>query len=193
MEHRPEDTSNSANSPQWEHVVGSEYLAANPVDIPGLSCLLDYNGFHRGRALSIDGICHAVFSRELGSGPCDPKKDPFEDFPVELRITILEELRSKDIANLRLASKAFRPLPLSLFRKLLLQDMPWMWEIDEMPIARKMDWYDFYMKCKFGWSRLKGLQNRRRIWLLMEGIVEKIQMWEEDAKELREWVAARPS
>ena len=110
---------------------------------------------------------------------------------------ILEKLRSKDIANLRLASGAFQSLPMTLFRKLLLQDMPWMWEVDEIPVAQK-DWYDFYMKCKFCWSGLKGLQNRRRIWILMEGIVEKIQVLRrqvEEANKVREseWMAAQSS
>ena len=76
---------------------------------------------------------------------------------------VVEYLPSKDIANLRLTTRAVRQLPDILFRRLLLEDMPWMWEAEDMPRG-SVDWHKFYCTVKFGWLGLKGLRNRERIW-----------------------------
>ena len=92
---------------------------------------------------------------------------------------ILDHLASKDIANLRLASATFRALPYTLFRRLLFEDMPWLWEARDMPIG-ETDWHDLYCTTKFCWLGLKGLQNRKRIWKDVETIVGKIEKYREE-------------
>ena len=94
---------------------------------------------------------------------------------------IVDYLPSKDIANLRLASATFRALPYSLFRRLLFEDMPWLWEARDMPIA-ETDWHDLYCMTKFCWLGMKGLQNRRRIWKDVEEIVRRIERYRSEGK-----------
>ncbi|ETS87757.1 hypothetical protein PFICI_01585 [Pestalotiopsis fici W106-1] len=54
--------------------------------------------------------------------------DMFASLPRELLLIILDPLGSKDIANLRLASRSFHQLPQSVFRTLTLRELPWLWE-----------------------------------------------------------------
>ena len=94
---------------------------------------------------------------------------------------------SKDIANLRLASRAFRQIPIIQFRRFVIEEMPWLWEAVDFPIA-ETDWYRLYRMVKFCWVDLKGLKNRRRIWKDVEEIVRRIGNieWEEDEEEEEE-------
>jgi hypothetical protein len=60
----------------------------------------------------------------------EPKaQDRFSPLPEEIKLEILSFLASSDIANLRLASRAYRQLPIFLWRKLLQKEMPWLWEV----------------------------------------------------------------
>jgi hypothetical protein len=61
--------------------------------------------------------------------------DVFDKLPLELRLQVVSYLPSSNIANLRLSSRAFRQLPIFLWRDLLLTEMPWLWEVwsDEAP------------------------------------------------------------
>lgn len=94
---------------------------------------------------------------------------------------ILEHLGSKDIANLRLATPVFRQLPTILFRRLFLEDMPWLYKMKDLDVA-SVDWYDWYCKWKSDGEDLKGLRNRRRIWRDVEGIVSRIQKFRKEGK-----------
>ncbi len=94
---------------------------------------------------------------------------------------ILHHLGSKDIANLRLATPVFRQLPTILFRRLLLEDMPWLFEVKDLDVA-KINWYDCYCRVKSNWKDLKGLQNRRRIWRDVEEIVRRIENYRNEGK-----------
>ena len=94
---------------------------------------------------------------------------------------ILEHLGSKDIANLRLATPVFRQLPTILFRRLFLEDMPWLFEMQDLDVA-SVNWYDWYCKWKSGWEDVKGLRNRRRIWRDIEEIVSRIQKYRKEGK-----------
>lgn len=58
--------------------------------------------------------------------------DSFSQLPQELKNMVLLHLPSPDIASLRLASRSFRQLPKSLFKRLILGEMPWFWEIDDI-------------------------------------------------------------
>ena len=75
---------------------------------------------------------------------------------------IIDYLPSEDIASLRLTSPAFRQLPIILFRRLLIEDMPWFWEAQEVQVVTR-DWYKMYQMVRFRWSHLQGLQNRKRV------------------------------
>ena len=94
---------------------------------------------------------------------------------------ILEHLGSKDIANLRLATPVFRQLPTILFRRLFLEDMPWLFEMGDLDVA-SVDWYEWYCKWKSDWGDLKGLRNRRRIWRDVEEIVSRIEKFRKEGK-----------
>jgi hypothetical protein len=61
--------------------------------------------------------------------------DTFSVLPTELKDMVLSHLSSKDIGNLRLASRTFRQLPNRLFFRLIRDELPWFWEIDELRAA----------------------------------------------------------
>ncbi len=113
-----------------------------------------------------------VLSRK-GQDQENASADPFTALSTEVTSMVVEYLRSKDIANLRLATRAVRQLPNILFRRLLLEDMPWTWELEAMPVGM-FDWYRLYCMVKYEWIGLKGLRNRKRIWTEVEEIVRII-------------------
>jgi hypothetical protein len=55
--------------------------------------------------------------------------------PNEILCIILADLSSKDITHIRLVTPAYRQLTVSVFRRLLLEDMPWLWEARELPVG----------------------------------------------------------
>jgi hypothetical protein len=63
-----------------------------------------------------------------GTTGTNSNRDIFGKLPNELRDMVLSSLGSKDIANLRLASRTFRNLPTTLWRELIEKEMPWIWE-----------------------------------------------------------------
>ncbi|KAK5126435.1 hypothetical protein LTR85_010671 [Meristemomyces frigidus] len=110
---------------EWKHYGGTEYLAANPLFVPTLPALLE-------QALSSDPSFDARSGAfNISEQPAvEPiSEDAFAVLPHELRMLILAELPSKDVANLRLASRTFRQLPIDFFHDLLLREMPWLWEL----------------------------------------------------------------
>lgn len=110
------------NNQWWTHRPGDEFLAANPLHIPGLSVLLE--------------------SAKRENGTFDARESPFGKrsttsqitgnlfarLPEELRDIIVAPLDSKDIASLRLASRSFRHLQYTLWHDLMKKEMPWIWE-----------------------------------------------------------------
>lgn len=163
-------------SEQWySPVAGTEYLATNPVEISGLTILLEN---------CEDAASDVVFSQLPESSPS--ARDPFQLLSPELRIMLLDLLESKDVANLRLCSKVFSQLPQSCFRQLIRREMPWVWEIDELQASRRsIDWYSLWNRLAVadggdcsdeearsngndpdggrGRKNIKGLRNRRMI------------------------------
>lgn len=76
----------------------------------------------------------------------ESSSDPFSSLSAKLRLMILELLGMKDVANLRLASSAFRQLPQSYFRHLIPVEMPWVWEVSALGVqARGIDWYKLWL------------------------------------------------
>ncbi|KAN0107848.1 hypothetical protein V8E51_007590 [Hyaloscypha variabilis] len=114
----------------WAHHAGSEYLAANPLYIPGLRSIfevartVDSSFSPRNSAFSPLPATSSIL-REIGA----VTEDPFLALPQELREHIVDHLDSQEIVALRLASRAFHELPISLWYKLLRREMPWLWEV----------------------------------------------------------------
>jgi hypothetical protein len=108
----------------WQHHMGDEFLAANPLQIPALDSLFkaadrsqkDYNA----RA--------SPFDAQMTTPSHSQIHDLFGKLPEELRDMVLAPLSSADIANLRLASRSFRHLPFTLWHDLIKKEMPWIWE-----------------------------------------------------------------
>jgi hypothetical protein len=247
----------------WQHVPGDEYLAANPVLVPALPAI-----FRNAAEMDpLFDIQASAFERTAQDGSLTAhthaQADPFDIFPHELITILLSYLPPRDIATLRLTSRAFLHLPISFFRDLLRREMPFLWEIreatppslwaihtaasmqecairparlaaqlgreqewykkviqEEMPDVwetyrgdqpwlnknpvlleeetkaemlrryresvplvqfdpERMNWYKLYCGIVRGWDELKGLQNRKRIWEALEGIVEEVRVYRE--------------
>ncbi|KAF7590767.1 hypothetical protein BBP40_002383 [Aspergillus hancockii] len=121
----------SAQEQFWLHEPGKEYLAANPLYIPNLPPLL----------LAAIKEDEDFTSSIRAFDPSRPKEssvttletahqstDPLLSLPNEIRLMVVEYLGSRDIANLRLVSRAFHQLPVSLWYRLVREEMPWLWE-----------------------------------------------------------------
>lgn len=128
VDHVSSDPNVGLSSQQfWEHLDGCEYLGANPLLIPRLAPILQ-------AAIEKD----TNFNPQDGAFPVSGNEgasDVFGSLPLEMRLQTLSYLGSSDIANLRLASRTFRQLPILLWRDLLLKEMPFLWEVwsDELP------------------------------------------------------------
>lgn len=172
----------SATEQWWLHEPGCEYLAANPVDIPGLPGLIQ-GQMHARINVNEPAIptSHTLYQRARNASaedaepePKHPPLDPFAQLPEELRLMIIDYLPSRDIANLRLASRICLEIPRVIFRRLMLQDLPWFWEAEGLPLGQT-DWYQLYTRVKFSWVNLKGLRNRKRVWKDVEYIVRQME------------------
>jgi hypothetical protein len=108
--------------PAWHHM-GYEYLAANPVFVPALKPILE-------SALVSDEKAFSVHNSPFTERPrrAAVSRDLFLLLPIELILSIVSWLGSRDIAALRLASRAFTHLPISLWHQLILKEMPWLYE-----------------------------------------------------------------
>lgn len=91
----------------WLQQRGNAWLAANPVHVPSLRSLL---------FPVVQSQVHRSFN------------NPFSTLPRELIDAILALLSPLDMASLRRAS-CVECLPLSCWRLLLEEEMPWLWEL----------------------------------------------------------------
>lgn len=238
----------------WVSEVGSEYLVANPVFIPALKPIL-ISAVSNDETFSVQDSPFQRWSaaRELLDGD-----DPFLNLPREIVYKVLDHLHSPAIAALRLSSRAFEHLPISLWEKLVLTEMPWLYEAwssdpkpyywvtadpidlkekqkakkkfeekieherdviqDEMlsifeewmkeepkfewpesserqellelsPMRLpkyKTNWYQLYRDITLNWGKLKGLQNRKRIWSDITQIMDAMK-WIRDGHELNDF------
>ncbi|KAJ4128221.1 hypothetical protein NW768_008509 [Fusarium equiseti] len=112
----------------WAHNLGDEYIVANPCFVPGLEPLLQSseqaNGSDNGGSeLATMSISTANY-------------DPFAKLPAEIKHAILIELSFKDIASLKLVSRAFQHLPNSVLYEVTVRDTPWLYEAwSSLPIS----------------------------------------------------------
>ncbi|KAF2451018.1 hypothetical protein P171DRAFT_427261 [Karstenula rhodostoma CBS 690.94] len=143
---------------EWGHWKGTEYLAANPLYVPRLRDILQRvvstaPGFSpRNSAFTI--------SQKTTPGTSN---DLFARLPAELQFEVLDGLRSKDIASLRLASRAFRQLPISYFQKLLNREMPWFWEAQPTPTKPDQLPYSFWATVTAGEAEIKLRETQNAI------------------------------
>lgn len=107
----------------WDHHKGTEYLAANPLYVPKLRDILQSTISTAPNFSTRNGAFQALETPSTSA-----ENDPFACLPAEIRIEILDILRSKDIASLRLASRTFTQLPISYFQNLIKRELPWLWE-----------------------------------------------------------------
>lgn len=115
---------------EWRHKSGDEWLAANPLFVPALPRILQ-NAVHKNAA-SVDASGSAFPTRRAGTrskSQSTEREDCFEILPQEVLLQIIQALRSPDIAALRLASRTFTHLPILLWKKLLIKEKPWLWEV----------------------------------------------------------------
>lgn len=103
----------------WQHHAGNEFLAANPLETPAVTALFKAASRPQenfNARSSPFAACSTALSHE---------SDLFERLPEELRDIVLSQLTSKDITNLRLAGRAFRHLPITLWHDLMMKNWPW--------------------------------------------------------------------
>ncbi|KAL3457686.1 hypothetical protein BJX64DRAFT_292923 [Aspergillus heterothallicus] len=108
----------------WSHTAALEYLVANPVFVPGLPSILK-------KAISNDehfSVQQSAFSQRPNALSSKSLRDPFLGLPAELIQIIVNHLASPDIAALRLSSRAFTHLPISLWYRLLVDEIPSLYE-----------------------------------------------------------------
>jgi hypothetical protein len=114
----------SVGGGQWyEHHSGSEFVVANPLQIPALTAIFEA----ARRPEDFDAKDLSPFGEQETTGT-NSTSDIFGKLPNELRDEVLTSLDSKDIANLRLSSRTFRHLPVTLWRDLIQKELPWIWE-----------------------------------------------------------------
>jgi hypothetical protein len=109
---------------QWfVHNPGSEFTVAQPLQILALTTIFEA----AQRPDDFDAKELSPFGAKETTAT-NNSSDIFGKLPGELRDMVLTSLGSKDIANLRLASRTFRHLPVTLWRELLKKELPWIWE-----------------------------------------------------------------
>ena len=106
----------SSSEQWWDHRRGDEWLAANPVVVPGLAALLRQSV--NGNNNSCEGNAYETPSSE----------DPFRKLPRKIGDAILVLLNPVDVAALRLAGCA-RFLTIGSWYRHLKEEMPWLWEV----------------------------------------------------------------
>jgi hypothetical protein len=104
--------------------VGHEYLVANSVFVPTLKPILksavsDGPGF---------GGQKSPFKSRTRQEPSSVSGDPFIGFAVEIILNVIDFIGSSEIAALRLSSRAFTRLPISLWHRLIKDEMPRLYE-----------------------------------------------------------------
>ena len=115
----------SVGGGQWyEHDKASEFVVANPLQISALTAIFEAARRPRG----FDANERSPFGVKDTTGTNKNNSDIFGKLPNELRDIVLSSLGSKDVANLRSASRTFRHLPITLWRELIEKEMPWIWE-----------------------------------------------------------------
>ncbi|CAH0046505.1 unnamed protein product [Clonostachys solani] len=172
----------------WRHNIGAEYLAANPLFVPGLE--------------RIFRLADAVPLSESGKRKHDDDYDAFSVLPAELRRMILDCLSRDEITKLHHASPFLYRNAMGDLGDSFMKEHPWLWEywtalpysswalttatelkesiespVKQLAASPSIDWGS---AMRMLWNeeqagRLKGLQNRRRIWKICDMILNKVE------------------
>lgn len=120
---------------------------------------------------------HPLSGCPVGTNTSDPSirttpiNDPFHTLSDELVPLILINLSSKDIANLRVASRKFGPLPDILFRHLIITEIPWFGEAPKLKRG-SVSWFELYQNLKRRPMRSKALRIAREFGLMSRKLLD---------------------
>ncbi|PYI32272.1 hypothetical protein BP00DRAFT_394798 [Aspergillus indologenus CBS 114.80] len=118
----------------WDHKPGCEYLAANPLYVPGLPALL-------AEATKQETDTTDSNDKEQSPSPA-LAVDRLSSLPLDLRLHIIGFLDAADITCLRAASRVFTHLPNGVWYRLVREEMPWLWEAwDDSEITHAPSWW----------------------------------------------------
>ncbi|KAK4546215.1 hypothetical protein LTR36_002352 [Oleoguttula mirabilis] len=138
---------------QWYNCEpGTEYLAANSVDVPFL------DGLIQSCIPETTDVGEVVFDAPERS---ESGHDAFSPLSPEICQMLMGYLSRRDVANLRCVSGSFIQLPQTYFRQLIKTEMPWMWELAAL---RGVDWYSLWCKLSVA-DGGAGLDENERKWL----------------------------
>ncbi|RAH68411.1 F-box protein [Aspergillus aculeatinus CBS 121060] len=122
----------------WDHKPGREYLAANPLYVPGLPALL-VGATSQEQEVEVS---NATFENAERTHPDTCVVDHLSSLPLDLRLHIISFLDAADITRLRAASRAFTHLPNGVWYRLVRDEMPWLWEAwNDSEIEHTPSWW----------------------------------------------------
>ncbi|KAK2748368.1 hypothetical protein FQN57_001028 [Myotisia sp. PD_48] len=169
----------------WIHKFGSEYLAANPLFIPSFRPILD-------RAISDDAefdVNGSPFLTSTRIVNVSAAPDLFQRLSLELKLKIVSHLNSSAIASLRLCSRAFTHLPISLWRQLITTEMPWIyeaWSSDPTPYYWATVNADDKHQAKEAWEKFDEEFNYQ-LGVMKQEAPEIADIWAENKLSSWEW------
>jgi hypothetical protein len=169
---------------RWRHIRGDEWITANPVLIPSLPHVLESSVLKNG---TIDMQSSPFISRSTIASRIN-STDPFIALPREVLHMILESSSSKDIANLRLASRAFTHLPIHLFAPLLKKEMPWLWEVWDQDTPTSPWAIESWCSLKQEFDRVEKIADELRY----QQVLQRVVVTEEIPYIWIDWRADRP-
>jgi hypothetical protein len=184
-ERHPDVVDAKSDGWHWSCMSGSEYLVANPVFVPGLKAIFDAASSNaQGFSVQQSPFQDLPERREIHDD-----RDPFLTLPAELRQAIVWDLDSRDIANLRLTSRAFHHLPISLWHTLMIREMPWIYEAwcdDPTPYHWAMEDAS-HLKQMREQQEAYTLERRRRAEILEEEDSDFYTIWEANEPKSPPW------
>ncbi|KAF5533012.1 hypothetical protein FMEXI_12095 [Fusarium mexicanum] len=98
----------------WSHHTGSEWLAANPVEVPGLNDLLK-----------------TCFGSNMPNDISLPSQARLLTLPTEIIFQLLSLLPASDLSAVAWTCRALRSHTQPLFKVCIMRDMDWFWELME--------------------------------------------------------------
>lgn len=106
----------NARKESWEHHAGDQWLGANPCFVPDLNALID------------------DVEDEIDSKVKNEDKSPENDANCEgicasMYIELFPNLSTEELADPAKVAAALAALPKDHFRELIMQEMPWLWEV----------------------------------------------------------------
>ncbi|RTE83987.1 hypothetical protein BHE90_001442 [Fusarium euwallaceae] len=154
---------------QWKVVRGEEHYVVSPLRDRALRRWYDY----------LEAEPPQVNGRVIRLLPSS-RDDPFVKLPPELVLLIMESMPMVDFCQWRGASRrtALLQLKNDLWRKRIIREMPWMFDVPSIKISGSpVNWeraYKLFHRASFsrGEYRHPAIFNRKRIWTTCSPLVE---------------------